>query len=243
MRKLKRFMCISGIILIVGIIIAITGVALGGFNELGKIDKKIPYVNLGSEEMHTENYQYKDLKAIEVDYDYCDIKVVEGDSFKVDVRYSENDPLLQVAEENGVLKITSVGEKKSFLDIDVFDDSHIDPEIVITCPARGELSNLTINTDYGDVYLLNVSASICNITTADGDIKAFFSDALEKYKINISAKDGDIEINDMDYDDAESYLSGLGTFKRGEYTYSGANAAKTLKVETDYGDVEMEFLQ
>ena len=201
MRKLKRFMCVCGIILIVGIITAITGVALGGFNDLAKIDKKIPYIDLGYKEMHAENYQYEDLKSIEVDYDYCDIKVVEGDTFKVDVRYYENDPMPQVAEENGVLKITSAGEKKSFADIDIFGDSHVDPEIVITCPSAKELSNLLINTDYGDVYLLNMSARTCNIKTMDGDITAFFADAIEKYKIDISAEDGDIEINDMDYDD------------------------------------------
>lgn len=289
--KLKKFFCVSGILILIGIVLTVVGAASGGITNLSKLDDKFSFVSFTEGEFKQEAYQFDDVKNINIDYVDGDVTFVEGNEFAVNVKYFDNvieKP--EVVASNGTLDIKATYKDTEIINLGPFDrEDHSHPEVIVTYPAGTVFESVTIKSDddiavknfksqktdiqgaYGDITINNaelgsttVNVNDCdvemiNVKTTSLDMDITHSDVkingelygntnlklagaeleldctlpIEQYNVNISSKDGGLDVNGMDY---ESDMESVSQYQR-----SNTGAANNINVNAEYTEVDVNF--
>ena len=79
--KFKKLICVCGVMILIGIVMTVAGIASGGATDgLKKVDERYDFISLGYDHLNQETYNLSDIKSIDINYAYCYIRFVEGDS-------------------------------------------------------------------------------------------------------------------------------------------------------------------
>ena len=122
----------------------------------------------------------------------------------------------QLESNAGDIKATGLTVDTAKIDMDAGDVNILDSEI----------KNVKAELSAGDMKLKNIKADNFDIDADYGDIDLEIAGEEADYNIDIDVSAGDVEINDKD---VKSHYS------------SKSNTDKTLKINTDAGDVEVSF--
>ena len=107
--KFKKLICVCGVMILIGIVMTVAGIASGGATDgLKKVDERYDFISLGYDHLNQETYNLSDIKSIDINYAYCDIRFVEGDSFRVDVTYTDDMPTPDITTANSSTNFSSV---------------------------------------------------------------------------------------------------------------------------------------
>ena len=231
--KFKKLICVCGVMILIGIVMTVAGIASGGATDgLKKVDERYDFISMGYDHLNQETYNLSDIKSIDINYAYCDIRFVEGDSFRVDVTYTDDMPTPDVTTANGTLSITegNSGKTGSLLNMEMFGARTRWPEILVTCPRDAKLDSVSINSDYSSVILSGTVSSKTDIRSESGDITL---NGTQPGELSVTSVSGDITLHNLN-------TTGLNiNSDNGDVVLSGTFAGNNV-ISSQNGDVEMD---
>ncbi len=215
---MKKWLTIAGILLGVGLVIALIGwlVADGDWKKLNNL-KGI------SRTEEVESFQ-----SLEVEVYTGVVRVVPAQDEKYSVRLDESDLVYYtLSVEEGTLKIAEKDDRKWYQCIGF---SYAKMQVTVYLPA-GEYEKLDIRVQSGEVDVLGVSCKEVNATAQSGDI------TLESLTVSggVAAKvsSGEITVKDVTCEKAALKASS------GDVEVERLRAAGGVTAETQSGEVEM----
>ncbi len=187
---MKKAAVICTLVLVVGLIFAGIGFALGGVKGFDKLSEKHSWIRTSPGDRVIRDWTVDDYDSIEVTGN-ADIYLVTDDYYtsqiwqddhkllsptemdnigknKIAVIAGEKVPEPEVAVEGGVLKIKAKTKKQSGISLN-FSDLNWVPKILICC-RKTALNSVSISVDTGDVVLSGISYKKASLETDTGDI-------------------------------------------------------------------------
>lgn len=259
MSKGKKFVIGCCITIGVGMMFCLTGFAMGtrvtgvslGANG---ISVYTPQGKVGEEQegCQTGEEALEKFDSINMEVDYADVLVQPGEdygiSYNVDSRclfsYEINDGTLVIKESAG----------KAGFHVGLFNFGYVENEtgkgmIIVRLPKGSELSEVTIDSDYGDVICGDFSAEKLGIDADYGNVEL---GRVENKNASVSLDYGELDISSFsggdlavqnDYGDitleditAGNLNLGLDSGNLGTVSVTADN----LAVENEYGDIALE---
>lgn len=244
---IKRILKLAGLFIIIGIVVALVGFAVSGFD----------FRNFSANTYET-HYAYfttaKKIDRIVLDLDTTDVTVeYTPDADKITITYEtqhtkSGDALTKVIEknENGVISFT---EERSWRASISFFDFH-EMKASITLPEDFATA-LDIETDTGDIIIKGAKVdSRVKLSTDTGDVRienSAFSD------ISVEVNTGDVFIKDtklsgaflLESDTGDATLSGFEansvslSSDTGDVALRNVKSSTGIDIETDTGDVDL----
>lgn len=258
---MKKAICIAGILVVVGILIGIVGLAGVGFD----------LTKLGGEAVVTDEYTFAvgEVQRIEVDVDTMDVVIAEssirGEEIRVVIKsYESRNNSAMVAD--GKLTVED-GERPWYRHIGIFWASE-SVEIVLpygyspdslgietdtgntrvsgvdtqnmkltTDTGRisvkdGVIDNLRIEGDTGDVSVLGITAAIVEVKTDTGDIDV--GSVIATDRIKTSCDTGDTKLRKCEAPTVEARST------TGDVDMSEVVAGGMMAIECSTGDVDLD---
>ena len=233
-RACKISLIIASVILVCGIVIFASGLAIGVSNP---------------RELNEKEYNFEDISAIELDIDASDIKISEdnGDLVRVFCR-SEGE--IDVSESGGVLHVSK--KQKSWWNMlavqSIIGGSRNVIEIYVPGGFGGEIN---ADLDLGDITVDNISAKSLSAALSAGDIEISHS-VFDKLMLDSDLGDvtlsgcsagelsadlsaGDFEAESLIVDADMSISLSLGDIEIKKALISG-----NLEIDSSAGDIEIE---
>ncbi len=187
---MKKVTMICVTVLIVGLVFAAAGYALGGVRGLDKVSEKHDWIRSSPGDRVVRGWTVEDFDSVEVtgnadvflatdDFytsrswqDECELlSSTEMDDIgknKISVICGDKVPEPDVRVEGGVLKIEAKEKKNSGISIN-FSDVNWTPKILICCPKTA-LKSVKVDVDTGDVVFCGISYKRAELATDTGDI-------------------------------------------------------------------------
>lgn len=207
MTKTAKFFIICGAVCVLGIILTAAGYAMGGVQDMEKVEQSHEWFNVGSANKVTDTVETAEYDSIKADGN-MDIAVI-GQGFTRDmvadfakewladnydaelagsviVRWKEGTAKPEVKVEKGVLIIESGGADPDFEVNLSEEDSCVD--VIVFCRTK-TLDSIEISTGFGDTAVGGVECKSMNISSGAGDIEM---DSAKADKMVLGAKAGDI---------------------------------------------------
>lgn len=162
MTSLKQ---IAGSMIVIGIILAIVGYASGGKWFILKSDAGFHVPN--DQSLVTNSYELDAFTNINLFNEHADIEILPSDSYSLeintfeptDVNYAVKDGELTVEFKNTKDNAISIGFR-----------SFKTPSIKIYVPKDAKLSNIVLDSRFGDVNLQHLNYQKLNLFVSHGDI-------------------------------------------------------------------------
>ena len=198
------------------------GIHIGG--GVGKTDE-------GGE---TEAFQ-----RVNVDLDLGDVKLVEGGGYRVDLAYDGTGPIYYSVQD-GQLSVWS--EDSSRYHYGVHSSSAL---VTVTVPAGTVLTDMTVDTDLGDVTVdaavtansLDLASDLGNVTCRRATAKYLTADT-DMGDVKIEFPVGDGVDYDLSCDMGEVRLNGV---KQGNHVASILSQKYQIEAESSMGDVTLDL--
>lgn len=258
---MKKAICIAGILVVIGILVGIIGLAGVGFD----------LTKLGGEAVVTEEYTFAvgEVQRIEVDVDTMDVVIAEssnpGEDIRVFVKKYES-RTSTAAVKDGKLTVED-GERPWYRHIGIFwasesveivlpygyspDSIGIDTDTGDTevrgvdaqnmklstdtgriCVKDGVIDNLRIEGDTGDVSVLGITAAIVEVKTDTGDVDV--GNVIATDRIKTSCDTGDASLRACEAPTVEARTT------TGDVEMTEVIAGLRIAIECSTGDVDLD---
>ncbi len=245
---IKRILRIAGLLIVIGIIAAIVGFAVSGFD----------FSDISGNTYETRKAIFTTGKTIErivMDFGTTDITVeYTKDAENITITYEvkstkSGKALTKVTEkdENGTISFVEKTDWKG--QINLFDFHEM--KATVTLPENfaaaldfktdtGDIiikgakvtSRVELSTDTGDIFIENSEFSGANIDTDTGDVKIVNASFAEGCMIETDT--GDAELNELNAKDISISTD------TGEADLRNVSSEEKILIETDTGDVSLE---
>ena len=249
MSKMAKFFITCGAVCVLGIILTAAGYAMGGVQEMEKVEQSHEWFNFGSANKVTDTVETAAYDSIRVDGN-MDVAVI-GQGFtgdiddgfakewiadnydevlagKVIVRWKEGTVKPEVKVEKGVLIINSGGADPDFeVNLSAEDSS---PDVVVLCKSQ-KLESVDIKTGFGDTAVGGVECKSMTIDSGSGDIEA---DSAKADRVTLRTEAGDIGITNCEGDISAEVNSGDI-----EFNTALAMGQFAISLHTGSGDVQV----
>lgn len=254
-KKMKVFLLICGIVVGIGVIFSVAGLAAGGIQGLARIQEKVPWISFGPEKMQSQSYECQPFSSVDLSSGAVDVRFAESDSWRVEVLYAQRRgaPSVEVKNQTLIIKPSAENGKQVYLSF--YNGSDEDESITIYYPQGTKFDQIKADSDMGDITLGNVAAQSVQIETNAGDVELseitadtfrLVSDMGDVNGTALSTKAADIQTNA-----GELELSGTfsGTTNiscdMGDCTFSTQLSKETYTIEADAdaGDCEVDGLE
>lgn len=224
MSKTKTLVIISSILVIIGIAIAGTGVALGGTTNLSSYFKDNTLFSAGSDNIVTGSVPIGSFTTLKVDTSVTDIRINRGDEYSLTYHVTE-DYIPEVQESGDSLIVKS---KKSGIFSFNFGLGSLDEQYIeITVPFGDDFYNLEIEGSTGDISVAGVNSK-CNIDVSTGNISLSGCELASASRLEVST--GNITLTNC----TAGTLHTNGS--TGDHLYSNCEIEE-LDIKTSTGDV------
>lgn len=213
MTKTAKFFIICGAVCILGIILTAAGYAMGGVQDMEKVEQSHEWFNVGSANKVTDTVETAEYDSIKADGN-MDIAVI-GQGFTRDmvadfakewladnydaelagsviVRWKEGTEKPEVNVEKGVLIIES-GEADPDFEVNLSEEDSC-ADVIVLCRTK-KLDSIEISTGFGDTAVGGVECKNMNISSGAGDIEA---DSVKADKMVLGTNAGDIGFTDCE---------------------------------------------
>lgn len=170
-KSMRMFLTICGIVIGVGLILGVAGLALGGIQGLSGIESRVPWVSFGSGHgVEEQNTGVEPFESIDLESDMAEVELAEGNKFAVEMSYDKEDSAPQVEVKNGTLVITPGPDRHTWVNFDLFG-SRAETRIKIYYPKGTEFNSVKIQNDMGTVTAADIKAKKLDLSTDTGDIE------------------------------------------------------------------------
>lgn len=215
MSKMAKFFITCSAVCVLGIVLTAAGYAMGGVQDMEKVEQSHEWFNFGSANKVTDTVETAEYDSIRVDGN-MDVAVI-GQGFtgdmvadfakdfladnydeelagKVIVRWKEGTVKPEVKVEKGVLIIKSGGTDPDFeVNLSAEDSS---ADVIVLCKSK-KLESIDIKTGFGDTAVGGVECKSMTIDSGSGDIEV---DSAKAGKMVLSTHAGDIGITNCEGD-------------------------------------------
>lgn len=253
----KGLITFAIVILVIGIVMAISGIILGGrLDDLNFINK-VSTINI--------NEEYQDINSLELNLKYGEIKIKNGETFKIEGIVPDNISF-ESSVKNGKWTINDNKKNKIVMLWSGFSSNNYDVTIYI--PSNTVLDEININigackldmdeliansvkinVGAGSLNVNKINAKSAKINCGAGKV-SINSATLSKSEIECGV--GSININLNGKQDAYNYdiTTGIGSINIGDNTYSGFGSTRTIenvnsdnriKLDCGVGSINVEF--
>ena len=223
MSKMAKFFITCSAVFVLGIILTAAGYAMGGVQDMEKVEQSHEWFNFGPENKVTDTVKTAEYDSIQVEGN-MDIAVI-GQGFERDmiadfakdfladnydaelagnviVRWKEGTMKPEVKVEKGVLIINSGGADPDFeVNLSAGDSS---PDVVVLCGGK-KLESIDIKTGFGDTAVGGVECKSMTIDSGSGDIEL---DSAKADRMTLRTEAGDIGITNCEGDISAEVNSG-----------------------------------
>lgn len=254
-KKMKVLLLVCGIMIGVGIVFCLAGIAAGGIGNLEKIEKKVPWVSFGPAQMESKVFDTGIFTSMDISSDIADIVFVPGESYSVEVIYDEDEGAPVIEVKNQTLMIKPSESRSKYVWFNFFSAGSEEPQIKIHFPqdakfqtvkADNNLGDINVNglkardvqlsIDSGDLQMGRLTADVLRIETDLGDTEGA---QLNTNSADISADSGDIELSGR--------LAGVTNVRSamGDCTIDTQLSKETYAIEakTAMGDCEVDGME
>lgn len=245
---MSKVLKVSLYMILVGIILATVGFALGGrgFNiSFGS------GINIYDESKRvTENFDLEEFNTVKIDVSYLDnIEIVKGNGYKLSMDYhmSENDSnKIEYSLDNKILSIKDNRLNNMNINIGFFNDKN--DKITLYVPEECNLEELNIQTSSSDINVTNINSNITNIVCNYGDV---ILSNLNSDNITLDSSSGEIKVRNIQgkdmkinnsYGDVDIENSNIAntnaSLSSGDFEFDNVEF-KNLIVDNEYGEVSI----
>lgn len=169
-KNMRVFLTICGIVIGVGLILGIAGLALGGIQGLSAVEDRVPWISFGG---HGTNVQSEEevepFTSIDLDSDYAEVELAEGDKFAVEMSYDKKDGAPVMSVRNGTLFITPNPDRHTWVNFDFFGSKE-ETKLKIYYPKGTNFNSVKIYNDMGTVTAADIKAKKLDLSTDSGDM-------------------------------------------------------------------------
>ena len=225
-KRLKNTLIAAAALTLLGAIIFLIALAVGGFRASGLSS------TVTANKVYTESDD-NPINSIIIDYEHADVFVTFSDTLSVSYPelYTKGGELISdifITDANGNL---SVRERLMPLKNIGFDAT--EPKITVTLP-RDRAVSLNVETGNGDIDLAGNGLTVANLVlnTDNGDIELM---EISANKISVSADNGSIEAESITATEAIKLET-----ENGEIELNGNICAASLEAEAEAGDISHE---
>lgn len=250
MSKTAKFFIICGAVCVLGIIMTAAGYALGGVQDMKKVESSHSWFNIGPMDAQSQTIDVGEYDSIKVE-GALDVAVI-GPEFvsgveedfaedwlmqayredlagKVVVKWKAGTEMPQIKMEQGVLMIQGRTDKESFeVNLSGEDAS---PDVLVFC-NKDKLKSIDIDAVYGDIAVCGIGCEALTISNDAGDVTI---DQVACSDTTIGIKVGDIEAANV----TGGRIS-LGV-KTGDIELR--NCEGDISGETETGDIDFDTVQ
>ena len=162
MTSLKK---IAGSMIVIGIILAIVGYASGSkwFILISDAGFHVP----NDQSLVTNSYELGAFTSINVSNAHGDIEILPSDSYSLEVSSFETTDVTYVVKD-GTLTVESKNTRDNAITIGF--RSFKSPSIKIYVPKDAKLSNIVVDSSFGDINLEHLNYQKLNLFVSHGDI-------------------------------------------------------------------------
>lgn len=224
MTSLKQ---IAGSMIVIGIVLAIIGYASGGkwsivINNSG--------IHVPKEQsLVTNSYELDAFTNINLENEHGDVEILPSDSYSLevssfettDVTYEVKDGTLTVDAKNAQDNAITIGIK-----------SFETPTIKIYVPKDTKLSNIALDSSFGDINLQNLNFKQLNLIVRHGDISM---KKIVAGHTEITQSFGDMTLRQF------SSTSFVAESEHGDIDIDGELNGKST-IDSSFGDIDLELL-
>lgn len=247
--KKTNFIKTCLILIVIGLILMMLGVALGA-----KSGWYVYKDGIRIEDREITVIKENDLGSftnINIDCDFSDVKIIEGDTYAIDIRTSDK---IEWSIENDILKISSSSEQSPRLfsmDLGFFNRNFENEYIKVYVPKEIALGSLNIDLSSGNLDIRNVSVDKVLTNCAFGNVD--INNLISK-NITLSCNSGRLNGNNIsselielnnDFGDIDFKHVTTKTFNiksnAGNIDLNNCTSENTT-IENDFGDIDTNNL-
>ena len=247
MSKIAKFFTICGAVCVLGIIMTMAGYAMGGVQDMEKVENSHSWFNVGPVNAETDVIEVGDFDSIKADGN-MDIAVIgpnyvygldaefagnwlteeyrEELAGNVIVRWKKGTEMPEVKVTKGVLEIDSKAEGPD-VEVNLSGDDSA-PDIIVFC-RKEQLKSVDLGMDYGDIAVGGIDCDAMKVSVNAGDVEL---DEIKCSDMEVSVKAGDVEASDI--------TGGKQVYnvKTGDIELS--NCEGDINAETISGDIDFD---
>lgn len=168
-KSMRVFLTICGIVICVGLILGIAGLALGGIQGLAGVEARVPWISFGGGEVQEQSVKVEDFSSIDLESDFADVEFIEGKSFAVEMSYNKKYDVPKVEVKNGTLVITPGSGNYTWFSFDPFGVD-TEPKLRIYYPKGTDFQQIKLQNDMGNVTISNINAEKMEFSTSSGSL-------------------------------------------------------------------------
>lgn len=199
-KKMKVLLLVCGIMIGVGIVFSLAGIAAGGIGSLEKIEKKVPWVSFGPSQMESKVFDTGIFTSIDVSSDIADIVFVPGESYGVEAIYDEDKGAPVIEVKNQTLMIKSPESRSKYIWFNFSSAGSEDTQIKIYFPQHAKFQTVKADNNLGDINVNGLNARDIQMSIDSGDLQMR---RLRAGVLRIEANMGDMEGSELKTNSAD----------------------------------------
>lgn len=229
-KSMRTFLTICGIVIGVGLILGIAGLALGGIQGLPGVEARVPWISFGSGHgIEEQSVDVEPFESIDLESDMAEVQLIEGNKFAVEMSYDKEDSAPQVEVKNGTLFITPGPDRHTWVNFDLFG-SREETRLKIYYPKGTNFTVVKIQNDMGTVTAADLTAKTIELSTDTGD--------MELDRITADYMDLDVDMGSIKGKQIKTRKGADADIDTGSLELSG-RLAGTINVICDMGNCRL----
>ena len=224
MTSLKQ---IAGSMIVIGIVLAIIGYASGGkwFFTINNNGFQVPK----EQSFVTNLYELDPFTSINIDIEHGDVEILPSDSYSIEVSSFESADVTHEVK-SGTLTVDAKKSKDNGITIGF--GSFETPTIKIYVPKDAKLSNIALDSSFGDVNLEHLNFQKLNLIVKHGDLSM---ENIVSAHTEITQSFGDISLQQF------SSTSFVAESEHGDIEIDGELKGKST-ITSSFGDIDLQLL-
>lgn len=253
-RTAKIILSIALSLIGIGIILVTIGYVFGA--DTGLVWENDRFVTVGKQNEEKQVVKDLDLEAFQnlmIDTSLADVQVKEADSYGVEIIYYHENQRIDYTLEDRSLKIESAAQNSPF-QLQIGFLGNRTASVIVSVPKGTKLDQLSVQNDYGDTRLENLTAGEISLYAGLGntELSGVTAEkleldnnsgeaAIEKSEIQVLSCDmdlGDLTLTSVSGRRVESMICNAGDIELEDCSWSEG----ILSLQNDLGDITAESL-
>ncbi|MFJ7952470.1 DUF4097 family beta strand repeat-containing protein [Lysinibacillus sp. NPDC096418] len=224
MTSLKQ---IAGSMIVIGIILAIIGYVSGGKWSIAVNNTGIYVPN--EQSLVTNSYELDAFTSINIDNEHVDVEILPSDSYSIEVSSFETTDVSYEVKGRTLTVATKYTKNNAIL---LGFTSFKTPSIKIYVPKDTKLSNIALDSSFGDVNLEHLNFQQLNLIVRHGDLS--MKDIVAGHT-EITQSFGDVSLRQF------SSTSFTAESEHGDIDIDGELNGKST-FDSSFGDIDLQLL-
>jgi len=188
----RNFLIVCGIVFVVGMFMALAGVALGGAKVVAE---ETGFIGNKSMNMYIKTVKVKAFENVNVVSNNSDVQFVENNEngYKVECTYPKNKEAQSAIVSGKTLKINDENSENDS-NMGFTFGKHSWPKVTVYYPAGTTMGEIAVEGKVSDIEMGNMKATDVSLRSNYGDIKG---NELTADKLKIFDKSGDVKLSNI----------------------------------------------